>query len=156
YNRDHIPGGSSGGSAAAVAARVAPLAIAEDTLGSVRIPATMCGLAGLRPSYGRYPDDGIMPHTNDKFDQVGPRARSVSDLALFDAVVTGEPRQVTATPLAGARIGISPGYCAGLDPEVERVSNEALQKLSAAGAKLVKAELPEAARAAMDIAMTII
>jgi mandelamide amidase len=61
-----------------------------------------------------------------------------------------------ATTLAGARIGISPAYFAGLDPEVERVSNEALQKLSAAGAKLVKAELPEAARAAMDIALTII
>ncbi len=156
YNRDRIPGGSSGGSAAAVAARIAPLAIAEDTLGSIRFPATMCGVAGLRPSHGRYPDDGIMPLTAYKFDQVGPVARTVADLALFDAVVTGELRQVAATPLNGARIGISPGYFAGLDPEVERVSNEALQKLSAAGATLVKAELPEAARAAMDVALAII
>jgi mandelamide amidase len=157
YNRDRVPGGSSGGSGAAVAARIAPLAIAEDTWGSIRVPATMCGLAGLRPSYGRYPDDGIMPLTSDKFDQVGPLARSVADLALFDAVVTGEPRQVTATPLSGARIGISPEYFfTGLDPEVERVGNEALQKLSAAGATLVKAEIPEPARAAVEVAVTII
>jgi indoleacetamide hydrolase len=111
----------------------------------------------LRPSYGRYPDDGIMSLTSDKFDQVGPLARSVADLALFDAVVTGEPRQVTATPLAGARIGVSPEYFfTGLDPEVERVSNEALQKLSAAGATLVKAEIPEPAKAAVEIAITIV
>jgi Asp-tRNA(Asn)/Glu-tRNA(Gln) amidotransferase A subunit family amidase len=58
YDETRVPGGSSGGSAVAVAARMAPLAIAEDTLGSIRIPSTMCGLAGLRPTYGRYPDDG--------------------------------------------------------------------------------------------------
>jgi mandelamide amidase len=157
YNRDRVPGGSSGGSGAAVAARIAPLAIAEDTWGSIRVPATMCGLAGLRPSYGRYPDDGIMPLTADKFDQVGPVARTVADLALFDAVVTGEPRQVTATPLNGARIGVSPDYFfASLDPEIERVGNEALQRLSAAGATLVKAEIPEPAKAAVDIAVAII
>jgi len=156
YNRDRVPGGSSGGSGAAVAARIAPLAIAEDTWGSIRVPATMCGLAGLRPSYGRYPDDGIMPITSDKFDQVGPLARSVADLALFDAVETGEPRQVTATPLAGARIGVSPEFFfAGLDPEVERVGNEALERLSAAGATLVKAEIPEPARASVDVAVAI-
>ena len=157
YNRDRVPGGSSGGSGAAVAARVAPLAIAEDTWGSIRVPATMCGLAGLRPSFGRYPDDGIMPLTNNKFDQVGSVARTVADLALFDAVVTGEPRQATATPLNGARIGISPEFFfTGLDPEVERVSNEALQKLAAAGATLVKAEIPEPAKAAVETAVTII
>jgi mandelamide amidase len=156
YHRDRIPGGSSGGSAAAVAARIAPLAIAEDTWGSIRVPATMCGLAGLRPSYGRYPDDGIMPLTTDKFDQVGPLARSVADLALFDAVLTGEPRQVTATPLAGVRLGVPEDFFAGLDPEVERVSNEALQRLKAAGATLVRAELPEPARDATSIAVTIV
>jgi Asp-tRNA(Asn)/Glu-tRNA(Gln) amidotransferase A subunit family amidase len=90
YDPQRIPGGSSGGSAAAVSARIAPLAIAEDTLGSIRVPASMCGLAGLRPSFGRYPDDGIMPLTVNKFDQVGPLARSVADLLLFDTAVTGE------------------------------------------------------------------
>jgi mandelamide amidase len=157
YNRDRVPGGSSGGSAAAVAARIAPLAIAEDTWGSIRVPATMCGLCGLRPSYGRYPDDGIMPLSTEGYDQVGPLARTVADLALFDAVVTGEPRQVTAKPLVGARIGVSPEYFfTGLDPEVERVCNEALQKLSATGATVVKAEIPEAARTAVEVDLTII
>jgi indoleacetamide hydrolase len=63
YDPSRVPGGSSGGSGAAVAARIAPLAIGEDTLGSIRVPATHCGLAGLRPSFGRYPDGGIMPLT---------------------------------------------------------------------------------------------
>jgi indoleacetamide hydrolase len=156
YDPEHVPGGSSGGSAAAVAGRIAPLAIAEDTLGSVRVPASMCGLAGLRPTFGRYPDDGIMPLTVNKFDQVGPLARSVADLLLFDSVLSGERGQVTATPLMGVRIGIPPEYWSGLDPEVERVCNEALRKLSDAGAILVKAELPEAAKPAMGIALTII
>jgi len=75
HDRTRIPGGSSGGSAAAVAARIAPLAIAEDTLGSIRVPASCCGLAGVRPTYRRYSDRGIMSLTEDKFDQVGPVAR---------------------------------------------------------------------------------
>ena len=157
YHRDRVPGGSSGGSAAAVAARMAPLAIGEDTLGSIRVPATMCGLAGLRPSFGRYPNAGVMPLTGNKFDQVGALARSVADLSLFDTALTGEREPVTASSLKGVRIGISPEYFwSGLDPEVERVSNEALRKLSEAGATLVTAEIPELAKAAMGIALTII
>jgi len=156
YDPQHVPGGSSGGSAAAVAGRMAPLAIAEDTLGSIRVPASMCGLAGLRPSFGRYPDDGIMPLTVDKFDQVGPLARSVADLLLFDSAVTGERGQVSEMPLEGVRIGAPPEYWSGLDPEVERVSAEALRKLREAGATLEWAELPEAAKPAMGIALTII
>src|SRR5439155_6700170 len=117
YDLNRVPGGSSGGSGAAVAARIAPLAIAEDTLGSIRVPASMCGLAGLRPSFGRYPDDGIMPLTTNKLDQVGPLTRSVADLVLFDTVVTGQHAQLAALPLKGVRIGISPEYfLSGLDP----------------------------------------
>ncbi len=157
YAQDHIPGGSSGGSGAAVAARIAPMAIAEDTLGSIRVPATMCGLAGLRPSYGRYPDDGIMPLTANKFDQVGPVARSVSDLALFDTAVTGQSKPLSPMPLKGVRIGVSPDYfLTGLDPEVERICNAAFRRLSAAGATLVWAEIPEPAKAAMGTAFAII
>jgi mandelamide amidase len=111
----------------------------------------------LRPSYGRYPDDGIMPLSTAGFDQVGPVARSVADLALFDAVLIGAAPELPATSLSGARIGISPEYFfTGLDPEVERVNDEALRKLMAAGATLVTAELPEAAKGAMGIAITII
>ena len=155
YDQEHIPGGSSGGSGAAVAARIAPLAIAEDTLGSIRVPTSMCGLAGLRPTFGRYSDAGIMPLSINKFDQVGPVARSVADLLLFDRAATGDREQIAGTPLTGVRIGLSPYFWSGLDAEVERVSSEALRKLSEAGATLVWSEIPEFARA-MEIALTII
>ena len=157
YDTNRVPGGSSGGSAAAVAARIAPLAIAEDTLGSIRVPATMCGLAGLRPSFGRYPGDGIMPLTSNKFDQVGPVARSVADLALFDTVSSGNVDPISATPLKGIRIGVSPAYfLSGLDPEVERVIDDAFLRLSAAGATLVWTEIPAIAKEAMGVTATII
>ena len=83
YDPTRIPGGSSGGSAAVVAARIAPLAVGEDTHGSIRVPASMCGVAGLRPTYGRYSGKGILSITTNKFDQPGPLARSVADLALL-------------------------------------------------------------------------
>jgi indoleacetamide hydrolase len=157
YDPTRVPGGSSGGSGAAVAARMAPLAVAEDTLGSIRVPAAMCGLAGLRPSLGRYPSDGIMPLTDAKFDQAGPLARSAADLVLFDAAVTGDRAPMTATALQGVRIGIAPvSLLSGLDSEVERVTNEAFRRLRAAGVTLIEAELPEVAKAAIGTAMTII
>jgi indoleacetamide hydrolase len=156
HDPTRIPGGSSGGSAAAVAARIAPLAIAEDTLGSIRVPASCCGLAGLRPSFGRYSDRGIMSLTSDKFDQVGPVARSVADLLLFDSVVAGDDSPVTPTPLQGVRIGLADHFLAGLDPAVERVVTPALAKLREAGAVLVEFKMPELIRAAPEIAFTII
>ena len=156
YDPRRVAGGSSGGSGAAVAARMAPLAVAEDTLGSIRVPASMCGVAGLRPSFGRYPGDGIMPLTDAKFDQAGPLARCAADLVLFDAAVTGERAPLAGTAPQGVRIGIAPYLLSGLDSEVERVTTEALHRLRAAGVTLVEAELPEAAKAAIGTAMTII
>lgn len=151
-----VPGGSSGGSAAAVAAGIAPLAVAEDTWGSIRVPAAMCGTAGLRPTVGRYPNDGIMPLTLGLFDQVGPLARSVADLALFDAAVTGEAQVRRAPPLAGLRLGVPIEFMDGLDPEVERVVGEAFRRLQAAGVTLVHAALPPQARDCAEVAGTII
>ena len=157
YNSERIPGGSSGGSAAAVAARMAPLAIAADTLGSIRVPACMCGLAGFRPTFGRYPGEGIMALTRDKFDQAGSVARSVADLLLFDKAVTGDERPITAMSLPKVRIGISPDYFwSRLDPEVERIGIEALDKLAAAGVTLVQREIPETVKAAMEVARIIL
>lgn len=157
HDEARIPGGSSGGSAAAVAACMAPLAIAEDTLGSIRIPASLCGIAGLRPTYGRYPNSGTTPLTKEKFDQVGPLARNVADLALFDAVVTGDARPITAAPLHGVRIGISrDDWLAGLEPAVERVVHEALERLGAAGVELVDVHIAEEFKAASYIAGVII
>lgn len=156
FDSTRIPGGSSGGSAAAVAARIAPLAIAEDTLGSIRVPASCCGLAGLRPTFGRYPDRGIMSLTADKFDQVGPVARSVADLLLFDSVVTGDSSPAPATPLTGVRIGLAGHYLAGLDPAVQRVVTASFAKLREAGAILIDVKMPDIIRAAPEIAFTII
>lgn len=156
YAPDRIPGGSSGGSAVAVATRMAPLAIAEDTLGSIRVPSTLCGIAGLRPTYGRYPGTGIMSLTLDKFDQVGPLARTVADLTLFDSVVTGESTPLAATDLRGVRIGVSPALLTDTDPEVERIVTMVLDKLRSAGAVIVQAELPDIAHHALPIATTLI
>jgi mandelamide amidase len=146
YDMQRIPGGSSGGTAVAVAARMAPLGIAEDTEGSIRVPAAMCGIAGLRPTTGRYVTTGVVP-ISPLFDQVGPHARRVADLVLFDTVVTGDANALRATELKGTKLGLARSYWfTDLDSEVERVANEALAKLHAAGAELIEAEVPGLAR----------
>ncbi len=142
YDPTRIPGGSSGGTAAAVAARMAPLGLAEDTQGSIRVPAALCGVAGFRPTLGRYPSEGTAPIT-PLFDQVGPHARRVADLALFDAAVTGDARLIAAARLKGVKIGVVRGfYFANLDPEVERVANDVLVRLRAEGVEVIEGELP--------------
>ncbi len=157
YDSARTPGGSSGGSAAAVAARMAPLAVAEDTLGSIRVPAAFCGLAGLRPTYGRYPNDGIMPLTLAGFDQVGPVARTVADLVLFDAALTAEAPALPPRSLAGVRLGLAPAFFwAGLALESAVVLQRALEQLRAAGATVVEADVPATVAEASGIWSTII
>lgn len=142
YDTRRIPGGSSGGTAVAVAARMAPLGVAEDTQGSIRVPAALCGICGFRPTTGRYPTDGTAPIT-PLFDQIGPHARTVEDLVLFDAVMTGDQRPVAPAELRGLRLGIARGYYfAGLDPEVEQQMDAVMTRLRAAGVVLVEAEIP--------------
>jgi Asp-tRNA(Asn)/Glu-tRNA(Gln) amidotransferase A subunit family amidase len=142
YDRRCIAGGSSGGTAAAVAARMAPLGVAEDTQGSIRVPAAMCGIAGFRPTTGRYSTRGCAPVT-PLFDQVGPHARSVTDLALFDSVLTGDRRPLQPHPLKGLRFGIVRDYWfEGLDEDVELVASRALERLRDAGAEVVETRLP--------------
>jgi len=142
YDRTRTPGGSSGGSAVAVAARMAPIAIGEDTYGSIRVPATFCGLVGLRPTFGRYPDDGVMPLSRNRFDQLGPLARSVGDIILFDSVLTGNHSPVHPLPLTGIRIGTSQFLMQGIDPECRRIVDAALDRLRGAGVQIVPTELP--------------
>ncbi|HUJ50396.1 MAG TPA: amidase family protein, partial [Bryobacteraceae bacterium] len=145
YDQARIPGGSSGGTAAAVASRMAPLGIAEDTEGSIRVPAALCGIAGLRPTTSRYPSSGVAPITA-LFDQVGPHARTVRDLVLFDAVATGDFNPIRATALKGVKLGVARGYWfTGLDAEVERITNVALRKLQDAGVELVETEVEDLA-----------
>ncbi len=109
YGRGLSPGGSSGGNAAALAARLAPLAIGADTAGSIRVPAALTGTAGFRPTSGRYAQDGIAPLA-PSLDSAGPMARSVRDLALADAVITGEPAELESVDLKDLRIGVPRGF----------------------------------------------
>lgn len=154
YDTTRVPGGSSGGSAAAVAAHIAPLAIAEDTFGSIRVPAAFCGVAGLRPTVGRYPSAGLMPISH-RWDTGGQIARTVADLILFDSVVTGDMSRVKARSLRGVRIGIADAFVSELHPEVARVTDEAFRRLQSAGAKLVRADVSAEVRAGTDLTRTI-
>jgi mandelamide amidase len=141
YDPGRIPGGSSGGTAVAIAARMTPAGLGTDTVGSVRVPAALCGIVGLRPSSGRYPGAGIVPLSHTR-DTAGPMARSIADLILLDSVITGDAAPVEAVSLAGLRLGVPRAYYwAQLDEEVERVANAALAKLAAAGAQLVDVDL---------------
>ncbi|MDP9163617.1 MAG: amidase family protein [Pseudomonadota bacterium] len=154
YDPSRIPGGSSGGTAAAVAARMAPLGVAEDTQGSIRVPAALCGITGFRPTTGRYPTDGTAPITA-LFDQIGAHARCVADLALFDAVVSGDAAKIEPATLSGLRIGIDRDFFfAGIDAEVAAPVEAALARLSAAGALIVEAPVPGLDRV-VPIAMAI-
>jgi mandelamide amidase len=156
YDPARIPGGSSGGTAAAIAARMAPLGVAEDTNGSIRIPAALCGIVGLRPSTGRYPTQGCIP-LSPVFDQVGPHARTVADLALFDAVIASERTPLPPTPLRGLRLGVVRDYWyRDLDPELERITAAALARLQQAGVELVESEFPQLANLHKSITGPII
>ena len=110
YDSSRIPGGSSGGSSAVVAARIAPLTVGTDTYGSIRVPATMCGICGLRPSFARYSMGGILGIAPDFLDTTGPLARSVADLALFDSVITKDFGPLQPRSLQGVRIGVARDY----------------------------------------------
>lgn len=143
YDPARIAGGSSGGTAAAVAARMAPLGVAEDTEGSIRVPAALCGIAGFRPTTYRYSSAGVTP-ISELFDQVGPHARTVGDLVLFDSVATGDFNAVSAGALKGVKLGVARDYFySDLHPEVERIVEAALRRLEDAGVDLVEAEAAE-------------
>jgi len=142
YDASRIPGGSSGGTAAAIAARLAPLGIAEDTEGSIRVPAAFCGIAGFRPTTGRYSTRGCVP-ISPLFDQVGPHARTVEDIALFDSVVANDRQRLDAAPLKGVRLGVVRDFWfTDLDPEVLRLTELALARLKEGGAQIIDTQLP--------------
>lgn len=146
YDRSRVPGGSSGGTGAAIAARISPAGLGTDTGGSVRIPCSLCGIAGLRPSVGngrderRYSGKGVLPicHTRDT---IGPMARTMADVALLDAAITGGP-VVKAAGLAGLRIGVPSSFWTDTDAEVQAVMRSARSKLQAAGVTFIEMDLP--------------
>lgn len=150
YDTTRIPGGSSGGTGAGVAARIAPAGLGTDTGASVRHPASFCGLVGLRPSVGnggaerRYDGSGVVPISRTR-DTPGPMARTVADVALLDAVITGAPTApLEPAKLAGLRLGLPRAYFwENLDHEVEAVMNTAVRKLREAGVVFVEADLQD-------------
>ena len=145
YDRTRIPGGSSGGTAAAIAARIVPAGLGTDTGGSTRIPAALCGIVGLRPSVGnggaerRYDGSGVVPISHTR-DTVGPMGRTVGDVALLDAVITGEPPIFSAASLSGLRIGLPASFWAGLDTQLAAVLAQARARLASAGVVFVEVD----------------
>jgi aspartyl-tRNA(Asn)/glutamyl-tRNA(Gln) amidotransferase subunit A len=156
WDKKRVPGGSSGGSAAAVAARMAPAATGTDTGGSTRQPAAFSGICGLRPTYGLVSRYGLIAFASS-LDQAGPMARSAADLAvLLSAMVGFDPRDSTSierpredysrkldVDLKGLRIGLPKEYFAeGIDPGVRKAVEAAVAWLTAQGAQRVDLELP--------------
>ena len=148
WDTDRVPGGSSGGSAAAVAARMLPAALGTDTGGSVRQPAAFCGLTGIKPSYGRVSRYGLVAY-GSSLDSVGVLARSAEDAALFFSLMAGhDPLDATSldrpvppisldskADLSGLRIGVPQEYfIAGMQPEVEQAVRDAVSQMEALGA----------------------
>lgn len=143
WNPLRIPGGSSGGSAVAVASRMVPAALGTDTGASVRLPAALCGVVGFRPSTGRYAPQGIL-HLSPTKDTVGPMARSVADVAWLDALLAKDPSDVPYVSLKGLRLGIPRGdFFQGADPQVLGVIELALQTLIAEGVECVSLDVPD-------------
>ena len=145
WNRDHHPGGSSSGSGAAVAARIFPAALGTDTGGSIRNPASQCGLVGLKPTYGLVPRDGVFPLAFS-LDHVGPLTRTVEDAALMLGVLAGgDFTAMLDDGLRGLRIGYVRHFHETdqpADPEVAAALDEAARLLSAEGATITDISLP--------------
>ncbi|MDZ4767767.1 MAG: Asp-tRNA(Asn)/Glu-tRNA(Gln) amidotransferase subunit GatA [Chloroflexota bacterium] len=156
WDTARVPGGSSGGSAVAVAARQALGAIGTDTGGSIRLPAAYCGVVGLKPSYGRVSRYGLIAF-GSSLDCPGPMARTVEDTArLFDVMAGHDPLDSTsvAAPapdstarlrdgIAGLRVGVPRQYFVdGMQPEVERVIKAAIERMRDLGAHIVEIDLP--------------
>ena len=160
WSADRTPGGSSGGSAAAVAAGFAPLALGSDTGGSIRQPAALCGVVGMKPTYGRVSRYGLFAFASS-LDQIGPFARRVRDAAaLLEAIAGPDARDATSagappiawrhdTPLpAGTRIGVPRAELGeGVHPDVLAAFERALDVLRARGARIVDVELPSSSAA---------
>lgn len=137
-NPTMIPGGSSGGTAAAIAAGIFPAGLGTDTGGSCRIPAALCGVVGFRPTTGRYDGDGVIPISHTR-DTVGPLARTVRDIALFDGVLSGDGNEIPDVELSNVTLGVPRQmFFDNLDPLVAQVVEAQLSTLSSAGAKLVE------------------
>ena len=158
YDLSRVPGGSSGGSAAAVGGNLCIAALGTDTGGSIRQPASFCNCVGVKPSYGRVSRYGVTAFASS-LDQVGPMTKSVEDAAILLGALAGHDEMDGTTPrdpvpdyaaaiegasMKGVRIGVAKEYfdVKGMDPEVKRITEEALAKCEQSGAELVEVSLP--------------
>lgn len=156
WNTEYVPGGSSGGSAVAVAGGFVPAALGSDTGGSVRQPASFCGIVGLKPTYGRVSRYGLVAYASS-LDQIGPLTLNVRDAARVLGAISGhDPRDSTSAnvpvadylgaltgDLKGIRVGVPPEcFAEGLDPEVRSAVEAGIQKLADRGATIVEVNLP--------------
>lgn len=150
-----IPGGSSGGVAVAVAARLMPAGIGTDTGASVRLPAALCGCVGFRPTVGRYDNRGIVPISHTR-DTAGPMTRSVEDAMLIDAVLSGDRLDTRPVAARGLRIGVPrQHFHADLDASVAHAAERSLRRLADAGVDLVEIDMPGIARLNADVSAPV-
>ena len=158
YDLTRVPGGSSGGSAAAVGGNLCIAALGTDTGGSIRQPASFCNCVGVKPSYGRVSRFGVTAFASS-LDQVGPMTKSVEDAAILlkalaghdemDGTTLKDPvpdyvKSLEGASMKGVKLGLPKEYLevAGMDPEVKRITDEAIEKCEQAGAELVEVSLP--------------
>jgi len=158
WDTSRVPGGSSGGSAAAVAGRLCYAALGSDTGGSIRQPASFCGVVGLKPTYGRVSRYGLVAF-GSSLDQIGPLTQTVADAALMMNVIAGHDAadstsvdQATAPtcdylagvdePVRNLRIGVVPQLNSGADGSVQQAVNAAIEVYKAAGAEMIEVDLP--------------
>jgi Asp-tRNA(Asn)/Glu-tRNA(Gln) amidotransferase A subunit family amidase len=142
YNKAHLTGGSSSGAGASVAARIVPAALGGDTVGSIRVPASLCGVVGYKPTPGRWPTNGVAPISHT-LDTTGLLARSVEDCDLVDAVLTSrEQGSHDIADLKGVKLAYAPRqYLADVDGQAASLFCGALRELTHAGAELVEIDL---------------
>jgi aspartyl-tRNA(Asn)/glutamyl-tRNA(Gln) amidotransferase subunit A len=158
WDASRVPGGSSGGSAAAVAARMCFAALGSDTGGSIRQPASFCGVVGLKPTYGRVSRYGLVAY-GSSLDQIGPVTRTVGDCALMLNVIAGhDPADSTSVdekrapvvdylekldePVGGLKIAVVPAFNAGADEQVLKSIGEAIEVYKTLGAEVIEVEMP--------------
>ena len=161
WDQDRVPGGSSGGSAAAVAARIAPFATGTDTGGSIRQPASLCGITGIKPTYGRISRYGMIAYASS-LDQAGPMTKTAEDAAIVLNSMAGfDPKDSTSaqkeTPdytknlgksIKGLKIGLPKEFFSeGLDSNVEQVIMQSISQFESMGAKIHEISLPNSAYA---------
>ncbi|MCA1439916.1 amidase [Ensifer sp. IC4062] len=144
-NRNHVSGGSSSGAGASVAARIVPAALGGDTVGSIRVPASLCGVVGFKPTTGRWPGNGVAPISHT-LDTTGVLARNVEDCGLIDQIVTKAEATARSdrSDLKGVRLAYAPRqYLDLVEPDIEAHFNDTVRRLREAGAEIVSIDLGE-------------